>query len=407
MGTTERRKERMRAEQEKLRTNVGWVLLCTDDGTTSKMKGKSTWGRKEGAGVTWKNRRILAERKAANAREGSVGVGAYDVSYGAVEKGVKVAAHFEREKKARDREVERVGRKEGLKIRKAVDIVADESRGEFLSTQLPKKWVKEGEEEAEEDGTAVAEMTKPVFSYKEPTPLPRQAQEKRKLERMAESRRDSYLSTQIQKEWGGEKVKEKERQSMYKEVGRDEFAAVLGEDDEMKLVRVGFTEDKGKIKGDGTGALGPGVYDPFRDDWKKDVDDVGVGMSEVRTGRGNAIGPFGERLMEAEEEEIKEKGREGDRLLLDVEKAEDALRGSVQNVIFGTAGVDDDGADLDVNELGRGREGDILELELDERVGRRGREREGKGIVAWDKLTGRDEDVGGGGVMAKVGRETT
>ena len=234
--------------------------------------------------------------------------------------------------------------------------------------------------------------TQPVFSYVDPTPLPRQALEARRLSKLAESRRDVYLSTNLHKDW--KEKKEGEVGGMDKQVGRDGFKAVLGEDGEIVIVRVPFGErDRGREEDD---ELGPGKYEPYIDEWKKGKEEEGgPGIMEVQTGRGNNVGPFGERQRDAEEEDIRERGREGDRLELDVEGAEDRLRKSVRNVVFGTEGMDDWEGEERMGE-GDVMEGDVLELEVDGRVGRRGKEREGKGVVAWDKLTGREDGMGGG-----------
>lgn len=163
---------------------MGWILLTTTDTTSatpkSRIKGP-TFAPKQNAGISWKNRRILAERKAAAARSNSVGVGSYKPNYLAVEKRTaKAVPLFEREAAARRKEKERIDRNANLIMKRAEEISADVARGEYLSTQLPQDWV-------------AKPSSKPTFSYKEPTPLPRQAIEKKKLDAMAEAARDTAL----------------------------------------------------------------------------------------------------------------------------------------------------------------------------------------------------------------------
>jgi hypothetical protein len=180
------RKQQSQAEKEheleKRHVNMGWILLTTSEAAAEAEKRKTlrpSFGVKRGAGITWKNRKAIAERRAQEASSGTIGVGHYKLNYKAVEKEVKAVPQFERETKARRREEERKRGNVNLAIREAMDVVAEESRGQYLKTNLPSNWAEET-------------PSKPVFSYKEPIPLSKQAEDKKKLERMAEAARDTY-----------------------------------------------------------------------------------------------------------------------------------------------------------------------------------------------------------------------
>ena len=155
-------------------------------------------------------------------------------------------------------------------------------------------------------------MTKPVFSYKEPTPLPRQAVEKKKLEGMAEAARQTYLSTQMPSDWAVAKLPE-EQQPLHKNIGRD--SVVVKEDLDGNLVpkRVAFTEDVSAIKSPTGAWRGPGAYDPFKE---PDLEEGGIRESvmALAPGRDDAAGPFGERPLNALAAEMEDQGgMEGDR----------------------------------------------------------------------------------------------
>ena len=321
-------------------------------------------------GVTWKNRKALAERKAKTVVEKGLGAGTYDIKYRAIETGVKGIPVFERAAAAKKKEEERQNKNANLAIRRAQDLIASQSRAEYLSTQLPKKWVPE-------------DMTKPVFSYKEPTPLPRQAMEKKKLEDMAEAARQTYLSTQMPSDWTVKKLPE-EQQPLHKNIGRD--SVVVKEDLDGNLVprRVAFTEDISAVKSPTGVHRGPGAYDPFNEPNKFEDGAMRESVMALAPGRDDAAGPFGERPANAAIAEIEDMGgREGDRLLLDVERSEMALRESIKGGVIGVAGIDN--RELDEDNV---RDGDELILEVGN-MNRFGKLKE-PAKVDFTKMQGRD-----------------
>ena len=106
---------------------MGWILLTTtsEDSLKKKASRGFSFAPKVGAGVSWKNRRALAERKAANVIEKGIGVGNYLVNYQAVEKGVKGVPVFERAAAAKKKEEVRQGKNVNLAIRRAQDILGE------------------------------------------------------------------------------------------------------------------------------------------------------------------------------------------------------------------------------------------------------------------------------------------
>ncbi|GMH96684.1 hypothetical protein TL16_g13316, partial [Triparma laevis f. inornata] len=114
-------------------------------GGAKKKSGGYSFAPKRNAGVTWKNRKILAHRKALTVQEKTIGAGFYDVNFKAVEKDVKGVPALERAALAKKKEEERQKTNANLAVRRAQDILAEQSRAEYLKTQLPQKWVQEKE----------------------------------------------------------------------------------------------------------------------------------------------------------------------------------------------------------------------------------------------------------------------
>ena len=375
-------------QEESCRNNMGWIMLTTTDGDMAGNFGRGSKGfsfaPKQKAGVTWKNRKILAERAVQRVLANNVGVGSYNLDYGAVEKSIKATPLFEKAEVARKREANRVAKNKNLVIRRAQEVVAEKNRATYLKTQLPKKWVADGEGD---DEAEVLKTAKPVFSYREPVPLSKQAVEKRKLEKIAASQRDGYLSTQLPSSWAAD-TPSLEQQSLYRKLGRDAVVVMPAPDGGFVSKRVGFSQDVRPLKSP-TGALrGPGQYDIYDDDLADQMEgDIRQSAALLAAGRGDAVGPFGERPPNALDAEVEDMGgKDGDKLDLDVDRAERNLRGSVQGVVFGTAGVDDFDVGYD-----KPAEGDMLDLQLDDNVGRHGRRKVGDGVLEWAKMEGREE----------------
>mmetsp|Transcript_2882 Transcript_2882/g.5322 ORF Transcript_2882/g.5322 Transcript_2882/m.5322 type:complete len:1532 (+) Transcript_2882:12-4607(+) len=394
------------------RDNMGWILLTTTSevgigGSQKKSLSGYSFAPKRGAGVTWKNRKILAHRKALTVQEKTIGAGFYDVKFQAVEKNVKGVPAFERAALAKKKEEERQKSNANLAVRRAQDILAEQSRAEYLNTQLPKKWVPESE-----DDDNVMGISKPVFSYKEPTPLPRQAVEKKKLDEMAEAARQTYLSTQMPKDWTVQQLPP-EQQRLYKNIGRDSVVVKEDVDGIMIPKRVAFTEDLSALKSPTGAERGPGKYDPYKaEEFDPEKDMMRESVMALATGRNDAAGPFGERPENAVVAEMEDfGGMEGDRLLLDVAEAQLKLRESVKGGVIGVAGVDDvldDDGDA-------AREGDELILDV-EGVNRFGKlkvpaavdfvKMQGRPSSAWEDETrgveAEDFDVDGDNLILNV-----
>ena len=186
--------------------------------------------------------------------------------------------------------------------------------------------------------------------------------EKKKLDEMAEAARQTYLSTQMPKDWTVKTVPS-EQQRLYKNIGRD--SVVVKEDIDGVLIpqRVAFTEDVTALKSPTGASRGPGKYDPYKStEFDPERDIMRESTMALATSRYDAAGPFGERPENALVEEMGDfGGREGDRLLLDVETAQMKLRESVKGGVIGVAGMDD----LEEGGEGvRGGEGDELILEV-------------------------------------------
>jgi len=386
--------------------NVGWVLVVpitsdnynnnnnnNNNNNKTSVKCATIAPPKKRREITWKN--VGAIQKLTESRCAiPKGPGAYKVTYSAIESGPKGAPRFEAGIKSRKKTQGEIRSNPRLNERKAEEVIAEESRAQFLESQLPQEWIQEdgdgGTDRLRKSGVG----GKGVFKYRDPTPLPKQAEEKIKERMEQQAARDNFLPTQLPDEWHKdtkERYGDRKSQPIHKTIGRDSVVVRETVDGEREVLRVAFTDMHGDLKSPTADARGPGLYDPYKFEEKED-DDGRDTMGKV-TGRDERAGPFGERPEEAvrAEEEVFG-GREGDRLLIDPDSAKDRLRESVRNVVFDKAGADDGIGEEEEEEMYF--EGQNVILDIPDGIDRYGKKRENT-VVNMSKMQNAraDDDI--------------
>jgi hypothetical protein len=231
---------------------------------------------------------------------------------------------------------------------------------------------------------------KSVFQYREPEPLPSPAIRAQKAKEREKQGGTRWLSTQLPEHWGDNEVDDKKIYPTFdQQIGRESIS--VRRKGSKRVDRFDAPQQMG------SDPLGPGHYeDAVRQQDAIDplarVADRGVLSFGKRTGRHDAVGPFGERpknAIELDTQSINGSNMEGQ--VLDIEVGDRPNRKSAVSFTWRKTGKWDQG---DYNDDG----GDLTEFGIDSQKEQQLvlsphndylRPRNDRGIISFDKQIGR------------------